>query len=776
MRSERWKALLAVCMAAVMLVLSACGGNGQTQEQAEEQPEEQAEEQAEEMTEEELPEEAAETEAREIAFFSSELAYDAQEVTTEEDIDLFSLNGLAAGGGRIVSLKTYQDENGFLSGPYVLVSVDEEGQDYREDQVEIPELDILQTWCLDEKGQLYCVTASFAQDGADDEDTGLIYQLYSVDPDGEVRWVRELKPSGDEEESGYVPGSLCAADGRILLSDDYGISSFKDEDGTLVTDFAPEKALTDGQLFHSAGGRTLLAGYAGGELYVSEIDAAGGKAGDPVLMPGGQRFNGLFAGTDCDLLLAGPTGIYSYTSGQDPVKIIDYYDSDLWVADLAGLVEVSGDSDSLVAMMQVEDGDRHLMVLSPAGESGEETILMTLGGYHVDDAILKQIYLFNLENEGIRIGLREYSELYPDEGPERLRTDVKNGQGPDILYLSPNMDCDGFLKNSVLSDLQPMIDGDQALSQVGLLESVLAGYRRGKALYAVTPKFDITAMAASAGKYASADKLTLSALQEQIKKDGITSAGAFGGMTRDAFLLYAIEMAGRKFVDSQAGTCSFDQESFREILSFAATITEENSDPEEGEIQYRAGKAVLYPDIISDFLEYGYLKQTLFGTDIVLAGFPLDGTTEAVFSGQTPMGIDRRSPLQEEAWSFIRRFFTEDYQAAEVTGWPVSLEALRDRAADAQQPFYEEDENGNLTETEYYEMVGDEEILRTPLTEQETTAYIDWLGGLSQRIYYDDDVLRIVFTESDKFFAGQTSAEDCAAEIQKQVSAYLQAQ
>ncbi len=765
---SKWKTLTAVFLAGTMLALSACAGqDGQPQGGAQESGAGQAGTTS--------PQGEIDTEERESARFTAEYAYKAEELDVLQAGDLYGMDTLSLSGDRTAGLRAVQNENGFYTGPYALVSVDSQGQDYLNQALQIPETDMLQAWCVDDMGTVYCATASEdpAADPDDYENYSLLYKLYAADPDGDLLWTRELKPSGNSDEEEYTVNSLCAADGRILLCDNAGVTVYNADDGSLDAEITTEDA-ADGRLFHAAGGKVILAGYAEDGMYLTAINPAKGEAAEPVLFKGGQLYTGIYAGGETDLLMTTPNALYSLNVGEEPVKVIDYFDSDLWISDISGLAETSGEERAFTAIAQTTDGEKHFIRLTPAEPAEEEPTLVTLGGCQIDDEIRQQVYLFNLENEGVRISVEEYTELYPDNSAEALREAVFSGQGPDILYLSSDTDTAPYMRGDVLTDLQPMIDGDQAISKVEFLDNVLDLYRRGDELYAITPRFDLTVMAASAAQFDAADKVTLDALNDKLKGAGVTPSVALGGMTRDAFILYAFEMTGRKYIDSQAGTCSLDQDGFRDLLTFAGTIAADEEELDNSML-YREGKAFLYPDTISEFDEYGYLKQTLFGEDITLAGFPLDGTTTAVISGQIPMGIDRRSAVKEEAWGFIRRFLNEEYQASLFSGWPVSRKALEAEAEEARSPFYMEDENGNMTESDYYDQLGDMEIKRTPLTQEETDAFLTWLEGLSQYRYYDDEILRIIFAETDRLYAGEISAEDCTAEIQKQVTEYLKA-
>ena len=785
--------LTAVLLGSTALLLSACGGK-----EAAERPQGEDEEVE---TPYAGPEEeaAAQREEKEGSYelFTSDLVYRA-EASAPEGTDPAKMNGLTLRDGRYYTLGAARDSYGEMTGPYTILSFDEDGTDPQRYQLQLEGDTALMAWCFDDAGTFYAaVTVTTEEEPAPGEDqpdnldipldgigvvnaggAGTEYRLLAVNAGGERVWERAIKPSGTSEDTNYYVSSICASRDRVLLSDLGGISVYNASDGNYVAEIASGPGYAEGDLCASANGTVTLLAYKENIRVRSTVDAGGGKVSEPEEMKTGVLFNDFYAGGASDLLCVSDSGIYTASAGEEPRKVLDYVDSDLLTARILALTEDPEEEGVFTAVAQMYDGTAAFLKLTHVDpEEIPDRIVLTLGAYYTDPDVRTEAIAFNLESDECRVKIHDYSEYDTNEsfsGRQKLTEAILNGTAEDILLIDSGMDFDFLAASGAFEDLQPLMNADAEISGAEFLDNIFSLYRRDGKLYAVTPSFTVELSAGARSRIGGPGELTIASLEEAMKKSGVGPEKVMGSSSRDSVLYYALEYLGTSFVDTGSGSCSFDSDAFREILRFVAAFPENFPEEETDEAAaMRAGRSLLYLGILPSFDEYGYLRQTMFGEEITLGGFPSTEKTGAAATGMMPLAVRKGCFAGEEAWSFVRRFLTEEYQSQIYSAWPVRVQALEDLAAVAQMPFITQDEAGNIVEQEVYDLVGDEEILRTPLSEAETAQVIAWLGTVDRRAFGDTEILGIVFEEADRYFEGTVSPEECTAAIQKRAEEYL---
>ena len=89
-----------------------------------------------------------------------------------------------------------------------------------------------------------------------------------------------------------------------------------------------------------------------------------------------------------------------------------------------------------------------------------------------------------------------------------------------------------------------------------------------------------------------------------------------------------------------------------------------------------------------------------------------------------------------------------------------------------ERPYWE-DENG---EKQYYDNtmnINGEEIVISPLSQEQLDKVIEYIESVNNRYYYNESVANIVNEEMGAFYSGQKSAQDVANIIQSRVQIYV---
>ena len=129
----------------------------------------------------------------------------------------------------------------------------------------------------------------------------------------------------------------------------------------------------------------------------------------------------------------------------------------------------------------------------------------------------------------------------------------------------------------------------------------------------------------------------------------------------------------------------------------------------------------------------------------------------------------------DAAWEFMRYYLTEEYQSSDNMRWqlPVNKAEFDKQAESATKKRTYEDENGKEQEEDYTYWINDESIVIDPLTPQQLEKLKSFVGSVTKRAYYNEDVQNIINEEMDAFYKGQKSAKDVAGIIQSRAQIFV---
>ena len=233
-----------------------------------------------------------------------------------------------------------------------------------------------------------------------------------------------------------------------------------------------------------------------------------------------------------------------------------------------------------------------------------EKTTLTLACMYMDYNLRSQIVNFNRRNSQYRIVVKDYSEYNTEDdynaGLTKLTTEIASGAMPDIL-VTDQLPVSRYAAKGLLQDLWPFIDADTEISRDDLVTEVLDALSIDGRLYALPASFSICTVAGLEKVVGEYDTWTLADLRDAMTKlqPGATIFGE--GVTKDNILENCVSASFDELIDWETGTCSFDGETFRELLEFAnefpAEFDYENSDMydtyESDYSRMRSGKQLL---------------------------------------------------------------------------------------------------------------------------------------------------------------------------------------
>ncbi len=604
------------------------------------------------------------------------------------------------------------------------------------------------------------------------------YVITCVTAEGEQKWSTELLPDGADSTMYYVSG-MAYTDQGILVSDAIGLNLFSAEDGSFIETLSTEDTVMNATPFALSDGRIALEtfGESGEEIVIFDMDKK--EVTDRYPISSELNTLSMAAGVTYPMYAIGDGAVYGLPlDGSDPVKVIDYLESDLDIISISAFAELA--DGTFAAVLVNLEGDDELVVMTQVDEEiVAQRKTLTLGCYYLDYEVRKQVLAFNKSNQSVHISIEDYSQYDSDGGTEgltKLNTDIASGNAPDLILINDLMPVSSYIAKGVLEDLTPYFEQDEELQEENFLTNILDAFKSEGKMYTLVPAFYALTVVGKTQDIGDGSTFTLDRVNELISEKGVEPGLVFGLTTRDVVFAQALQYCGDQFVDWENSSCNYDSEEFIRLLEFVKQFPAEidsNTLNEDTSAYYRNGTSLFQIDSLGGFDEFVNLKYGTFGTDITLAGFPSVNATSATVLPQMQLAIGASSGDKDACWSFIRTFLLEDYQNSLDMYWPVSLSAIDARAKDAQSPMYYTDMNGNQTEDHIIVNIGGEEIELPRITEEETEQVLDFLSSLETSTYYDSSISNIVYEEADAFFEGQKSAEDVAGIIQSRVQIYI---
>ncbi len=424
---------------------------------------------------------------------------------------------------------------------------------------------------------------------------------------------------------------------------------------------------------------------------------------------------------------------------------------------------------------------------------------------------------FNRTHEDIQIEVRDYSD---ENGVERLLTELALGQVPDIMELhrlggglesltthrkmrreGPKafmtslsqregefwMPYQQMVQKGYLEDLWPYIENDPELGRDALLEGPLKAAEVNGGLYMIFEDFTITTLIGPERLVGSKSGWTLEELQAAFAEMPEGSTILRFNAIRDEVFFRLLGSSLNQYVDWEMGTCSFDNEGFRNMLTFLAafpaeletTVPPEKVD-EERFWKIFDGRQMLEAITIDKMYRMPYIDD-FFGERATFVGYPTtDGSSGSFFVPQdNKLAMSAACQNKEAAWEIMGKLVREKYRSENAMRHahdysliciPVNL-----REYELENRFYMKLEKGGWTDWRYY--VGAPMVLPRDFVNEDDLQRFDTLVQSTTQIYWPDEELSSIVWESiGPYYAGDRSLEDTIRLVENRVQLYVNEQ
>ncbi|MCD7891201.1 MAG: extracellular solute-binding protein [Ruminococcus sp.] len=639
------------------------------------------------------------------------------------------------------------------------------------------------------------------------------YRLCRFDLDGDVISDNPVE-AFEQYENPYLQDLFCVDEDTLFVSaygDDY-IYLTINSDGTVGNEFDfSEVSWVDSFGSDKDGNAVCVAYDSNYDMTYFEIDMENCSLIDNDIKLG--ESSGYTSGTiiggsgDYTVYVPMTNGLYGLKEDNTFEEVINWVDSDI-------------NGEMVVSILGLDNGDfavyerdwsvsselvaRFSLLTKRDSEELAKIVVVTLGVCWSDTAITNMVTDFNKSNDEYRIKIKDYSEYdvydeelgeYTSTAEDQLKSDILSGNAPDMVCLaSDNTMLETLSDKGTFVDLYTMLENDSEISKDDFLPNVLTAFESNDKLYYLSPGFTVTTLAGKA-KFLSSDmgNWTIDDMIDtynNLPED--MDLFQYMNSSTDIYSSLVQEMLGF-YVDYENKTCSFDSDEFIKLLEFCGSF------PEAEEIDYGSmsdeeidqyfedqemaliNDSALFGSIyMYRFYNYAEAVYAQFGEDITLVGYPSSEGCGGEITTSLNLSILSDSPNKDAAWSFIKAFFTEEYQekySNDYNGFPIIKEAFDKAADESMSKQYYIDDNGEKVEYDSTYWIGNTEVAIEPLTQEERDYIYDYITSITRKsATFDSDIYNICMEEAEAYFAGESTAEETANMIQNCVSIFISEQ
>ena len=401
---------------------------------------------------------------------------------------------------------------------------------------------------------------------------------------------------------------------------------------------------------------------------------------------------------------------------------------------------------------------------------------LTLACMYLDWDLRTEIIKFNKSQDQVRIVVKDYSQYATEEdynaGLQKLNTEILSGVVPDLFAVDSNLPLASYGSKGILTDLWTLIDADPELSRDDLMAHLFDVMSLDGKLYQIVDTFSINTVAGRTDRIGTADSWTVAELMD-VRDSLPEGATVCGGMdTKNDMMNTCVYRNIDSFVDWANLQCRFDSQEFIDLLTFVNSFPQEfdyeNFDWDAYGSDYdrlASGKQMLLYAYLSSFNDVQRMDAITDGKPNYI-GYPTTEGSGSSFQVYGGLAISASCKNMDAAWSFVRRFLTEDYQTKEyMWEFPTNRHAFENYAKQRMTPQYTEDpETGEQVKQpqDWYWVNDDLTIEIYEMTQEEYDRFLAVYEKTDRMNSYNQAISDIIGQECEAFFAGQKTAEETA--------------
>ena len=399
------------------------------------------------------------------------------------------------------------------------------------------------------------------------------------------------------------------------------------------------------------------------------------------------------------------------------------------------------------------------------------------------------------ESEPLKNAVSDFNASQEDVSVTIITPDDERVANADIFCL-PSAQISAMGREGKLADLYPYLDADPKLDREDFFASALQGMELDGALISTGAGMSFETVIGASSLVGEKAGWTY---------DDFTAAWSALGLGTDAFDVYTtcedvldacLALDLDTFIDRKTASCDFTGENFRKLLYFTGNFRRDFdydghgwSEADHSDLRIRREKQMLLEKNLTCFRDV-LACGCEFPEEITFIGYPTLGQAGSrmilsTFEPGLNLAMSALSEKKDDAWRFLRTFFTEDYQES-YWYFPTNIHVFNRELEKAMETEEILDGNGKPV---YDRETGDPAIRSVgtmylsnfvqvdlyPLTESEAGKLVDLITESSKTGDPDEEICSIVKENVKCYYNGEASLEEAAARAQQAVSEYLAA-
>ncbi|MBQ7780940.1 MAG: extracellular solute-binding protein [Lachnospiraceae bacterium] len=621
------------------------------------------------------------------------------------------------------------------------------------------------------------------------------YSMYKLDAEGNEVFrtdiTEQIQMAG---ENSYLQYTGCDREGNIFITNGQSYVWVYDKEGNHVADVTLSGNGWISTMGVIGDGRMAILSDAGAQMQLMVYDEKMKNFSETYEGLPPNCWNSDIAATEKGLLLHNDTGLYEYDlESKTYEEVLKWLSCDM-NPDYVDGVTCMADGNYLVYINDWGTGESSLVILKKTDASQVvEKETLTLACLSQSQYLQSAVVNFNKTNEQYRIEIVDYmasidwssadAETEYQDAITRFNSDIIAGTAADMFYTG-DIDMEMLAVKGAIEDLTPYLENSQIVDREDLFEKVLDAYTVNGILCGIPSSFTVNTLAGRTSEVGTESGWTLEEMMEYAKE--YPDADILPEANKLAILYYCMLFDFDSWVNWEAGECYFDTPEFKQVLEFAnsyedavLSVDDSNSLP----IQLRNHEVLLYTMDLSEPYSW-QIAEEIFGEEITAIGFPSSSTNGVMVMGNETISISAASDNKEAAWSFIESMLTEEAQADDMFRWgfPIRISTYEELLAEAMEPNYQYDENGEIALDKNGEPIevsnygygwGDFEMEVYSVSQEEADKTLETINRIDGVFNYNEQLMAILEEETAPYFEGQKTVDEVADIIQSRVQIYV---
>ena len=589
-----------------------------------------------------------------------------------------------------------------------------------------------------------------------------------------------------EVGSFYPYGIVMDKDDNIVIAGDSCVMVLN-LNGELVSQIPVDNAWVDSVAKAPDG--SVYALYSDGtsyKMYMAPIDIENSKLGEMIPLPE-NCYTVITGGDDYDFYFTSGATFYGFNLGDETAQqVLNWISCDVNANNICA-VYFMGDTLRVLSAEYDNEGNASGVevanITQVPADSVPQKQYFTLAVNYLNYYLQNELIAFNRSSSTVHIDVKKYSDV------SVLQTEIMAGNVPDLVSLDAVNET-ALAARGLLVDMYPYIDADPELSRDDFFTNILTMLETDGHLYNVTPSYNVYTVAGATSIVGSGTGWTYDELYaaEKNMPDGCDLFDVY--TTRDEILKNGLYMDADVYYNLLDGTVNFKNESFTQLLEFAARFPAEydwndyNYQTDDSWTRISTGEQMLTSMYLADFMDVA-LYDSIFGGDANFIGLPCTSGSGNMAVTSSGIALTTACSDPDAAWQFLRRFYTADYEDSLTYNLPLRRDSFAKRIEAAMEVNYEKDAAGNyvldengekIPEAVYNIGIGTENISVYSLTQAQADKIYAVVENVTRHMETNTELFDIVNEEAQAYFAGQKSAEEVADIIQSRAGIYLREQ